>query len=944
MPRFIAAICVLLGLCPICASPAAAQQTVNLATLEGRVNDDNGPLNGAQVTARQTDTNLTFTAVTDDNGRFSLPNLPLGNYQLVATLAPFHPATYEVKLSVGSVVSIEMRMKPQWAEVVTVSDAAPVVETGRSSITGTIAPQEIRSLPINGRSFLDLALLVPGVSATNVGGGTQFFPETSAVPGVGLSIGSQRNLSNNFLVDGLSANDDAAALSGIPYSMDAIDQFQVITSGGQAELGRALGGYVNIVTKSGSNKLDVEFHEFGRTSDTSAVNPLLGQALPMTQNQYGAGAGGPIVKGRTFFYGNFEQRQLDQSGLVTVTNATAAVINARLTAVGYPGPAISTGVFANPVDTTNALAKVDHQINASNRATFRYTAYRAVSSNARGAGGLNTPSSSAGLDNLDQTFAFSNVMVLSSHGALETRAQVATSDLKSPPSDLIGPAVTISGVAIFGTLSGSPTARTNRLYQVVNNLSWISGAHSLRAGVDALYNDLNITFPRSFRGAYTFSNLANFLAGTYNNSGFTQTFGATEVHQTNPNLSLYAQDEWHVAEHLTLNAGLRYDLQWLQTIQTDTNNVSPRAGVTWAPWRDGKTVIRGSAGLFYDRVPLRAVANALLSAGNTTDLNNLRQINVSLSPTQTGAPVFPNILPAAVPTTTLVNFTTIDPHLQNAYSKQASIEFERQLWGRSVASIAYEHLRGERLLMQINQNVPTCAASGNNNGCRPNPNYANNNQYSSAGSSVYDGVHVSFRQEVTRWGSYRVSYTYSKAFNNVGEAFFNSPIDPTDLSKDWGRSDDDQRHRLSLSGTLLSPADAATTLWEHLSHHWVAAGIWQYSSPLPFNITSGVTTIQGTAGRPIVNGEFIPRNAGQGDTLSGVSLRLSRMFDIKTTSGRWRIEALVEAFNLLNTRNDIARVTVFGAGAYPTNPAPNYGNITVVGDPRSLQFGLRISY
>jgi hypothetical protein len=306
--------------------------------------------------------------------------------------------------------------------------------------------------------------------------------------------------------------------------------------------------------------------------------------------------------------------------------------------------------------------------------------------------------------------------------------------------------------------------------------------------------------------------------------------------------------------------------------------------------------------------------------------------------------VFPSILANVVPTTTLVNFTTIDPHLQNAYSKQASIEFERQLWGRAVASVGYEHLRGVGLLMQINQNVPTCAASGNNNGCRPNPNYANNNQYSSAGSSVYDGLYLSVRQDVARWGSYRASYTYSKSFNNLGEAFFSSPIDPTDLSKDWARSDDDQRHRLSLSGTLLSPAGDATSLWEHLSHHWIASGIWQYSSPLPFNITSGVTTVQGTAGRPIVDGEFIPRNAGQGDTFSTVSLRISRTFDVNTTNRKWQIEALVEAFNLLNTRNDVARNAVFGSGAYPTSPALTYGQITVVGDPRSLQFGLRISY
>ena len=190
----------------------------------------------------------------------------------------------------------------------------------------------------------------------------------------------------------------------------------------------------------------------------------------------------------------------------------------------------------------------------------------------------------------------------------------------------------------------------NTLYQVVNNLSHQAGAHALRAGVDFLYNDDRITYPRSVA-----RQLHVLVAGELPVPASTttpasrQTFGVTEVSQTNPNLGIYVQDEWKVTPRVTLNAGLRYDLQFLETINTDTNNVSPRIGVAWSPFESRRTLVRGSAGLFYDRVPLRALANALLSAGNTTDLANLRQIGVSLSPTQAGAPVFPNILPARRP-------------------------------------------------------------------------------------------------------------------------------------------------------------------------------------------------------------------------------------------------------------------------------------------------------
>jgi hypothetical protein len=307
-----------------------------------------------------------------------------------------------------------------------------------------------------------------------------------------------------------------------------------------------------------------------------------------------------------------------------------------------------------------ALGKIDHQFSASDQLSIRYSRYDVNALNSRGAGGLFAPTASSNLDNTDQAIAISNVLTISPRTVYETRGQFTSSSLLAPPSEPVGPAVSIAGVATFGTSSGSPTGRRNRLYEVVNNLAHQRGAHAIRAGVNFLYNDTTITYPRSARGSYSFSSLANFLSGTYNNLGFSQTFGESMISQTNPNLAFYVQDEWKVTPALTLNAGLRYDLQFLETIATDTNNISPRAGFAWSPSRSSRTVIRGSAGLFFDRVPLRALANALLSARNTTDLANLQQIGVSLSPTQAGAPRFPAILSSAVPSLTPVNLTTMD--------------------------------------------------------------------------------------------------------------------------------------------------------------------------------------------------------------------------------------------------------------------------------------------
>jgi outer membrane receptor protein involved in Fe transport len=921
---------------------ARAQETLNYASVGGRVTDPQGAaVSGAQVTARQTETNLTGEAVTGQDGRFRFPYLRVGPYEIVVRQAGFAEVTRQLTLTVGAAFELPVSLAVETvATNVTVSGRATVLEAARSQIAGTILPAEIRNLPLNGRNFLDIALLVPGVSPPNVGG-TQLFAETSAVPGVGLSIGSQRNFSNNFIVDGLSANDDAAGLSGIPYGVDAVDQFQVVTSGGQAELGRALGGYVNVVTKSGTNALRGDLYGYFRDDAFNANNALSGTKLPMSQKQYGGSLGGPLLRDRTFFFANVEQRRLDQSGLATISDANVDAINARLAAVGYPGAPVTTGIYANPVHSVNLLGKVDHQFNGKDQVSVRYSLYDVDSRNSRGAGALNAPSASAGLSNRDQTIAFSNTLTLSSSTVNETRAQIAHGHLEALPTDPIGPSVSIAGVASFGTLSGSPTGRLNTMYQIVDNLSHQAGAHALRVGVDFLYNDDTVTFPRSIRGGYTFASLAAFLSGVYNNAGFTQTFGETQLSQGNPNLGLYAQDEWKAGSRLTLNLGLRYDLQFLDTISTDTNNVAPRAGFAWTPTASRNLVIRGNAGLFYDRVPLRALANALLSAGNTTDLANLRQIGVSLSPAQAAAPLFPNILGGVVPSVTLVNLTTMDRELQNAYSRQASVEVERQLGNTGTVSVGYQYVRGLNLIMSINQNVPSCTASGTNNGCRPIPDYANNSQYSSVADSNYHGLHVSFVQRPARWGYYRVSYTLSKSMNNVGENFFSSPIDPFDLSKDWGRSDDDQRHRLVITGSVNSSMEPARTAWERLTHGFQVSSLLQAYSALPFNITSGVTTVQGTAGRPIVDGAFIPRNAGEGSRFFTISARVSRSFAL---AGRARVEGLVEVFNLTNHRNDLTRNTNFGSGAYPANPSSSFGQITAVGDPRTWQFALRLRF
>ena len=936
MLRFAPVLCLIPSL-------AFAQQTVNYASLGGRVTDPSGAvIENAEVTARQLDTDIATSQRTNAEGRFLFPFLRVGAYEIAVAKDGFQTGHRRAVLTVGAAfdLSFPLAVGPSSTTVEVAADA-PLIENARTQIASTLSLNEVRDLPLSGRNYFDIALYAPGVSPTNTAS-NQLFAETSAMPGQGLSVSSQRNFSNSYIVDGVSANDDAAGVAGAFIALDVVQEFQVVTSGGQAEFGRALGGYMNVVTKSGGNRLHGDVYGYFRNSRFNAANPLSNRVLPLTQAQYGASLSGPIRASRAFYFANFEGRALNQSGLTTISAANVAAINARLDAVGYRGPRVSTGIYRNPVHSQNAFAKADYRFSERDQFSARYSLYHVASYNSRGAGALSAPTASANLFDTDQTLAVNNVFTISPHVVNETRGQFTNSSLSAPPSDPIGPAVSISGVATFGALSGSPTGRSNRLYEVSDSVSIQHGANSFKAGAAFLYNDDDIAYPRSYRGSYAFSSLANFLNGVYNNSGFTQTFGVSTVHQTNPNVGFYAQNEYRLSDRLTVNAGVRYDLEWLRTIDTQKDKISPRAGFAWSPLRGRRMVIRGGFGLFYDRIPLRPLANALLSAGNTAQVANLRQIGVSLSPSQAGAPVFPAILSSlSIPSGVFFNFSLMTPDMRSAYAQQGSFEIEQQIGASGSLTVGYQHLRGLHLIASINRNVPTCTAAGTNNGCRPDMTAGNVSQYTPAADSHYDGAYVQFLQRPLKWGNYRVSYTYSKALDDVGEFFFSSPMNNYNIWQDYSRADDDQRSRLAFEGTVHTPVEGASGAMGAIARGWRLTSSFTGYSSLPFNIATGSNTVQGTGARPTVGGVYIGRNLGRGFAQLNLAFRLSRTFAI---GDRIRVDALAEMFNALNHVNVVTLNGVFGTGVYPTAPSAAFRQVTAVNDPRGGQFGLRFRF
>ncbi|MBV9959891.1 MAG: TonB-dependent receptor, partial [Acidobacteria bacterium] len=668
---------------------------------------------------------------------------------------------------------------------------------------------------------------------------------------------------------------------------------------------------------------------FFRNQRFDARNPLASSKDPLTQAQYGLSIGGPLRRDRTFLFTNFEQTRRNDAAVITIAPAAVSAINTRLNAINFRGPRIETGLAPSGYDVTNFFARVDHRLNDRNLLTARYSLYDISASNSRNVGGLNSVSRGAALGDLDQTFALNAVTNLSTRSINEARFQYTRSRLTAPVNDEVGPAVNIQGVASFGTATFSPLARDIDLFEVVDNVSTQRGAHALKGGVDFLYNRVNILFPGALQGVYTFTSLPNFLAGNY--SQFQQAFGAPTQFQSNPNIGLFIQDEWKPRADLTLNLGLRYDAQFLpDPIRTDVNNFAPRLGIAYAPG-DRKTVFRLSAGLYYDRIPLRATSNALQRDGS-------KYLVAQLVPTDAGAPVFPNVL-ASFPTTltTKPNITIIDPQIENSYAEQFNFQIERELPWHASLSAGYIHLRGLHLILSRNVNVPRFPASaGVPNLGRPNPNFGNIGRFESSGDSYYNGFVATYNQRASRWNSLRVSYTFSKTIDNAGNFFFSTPQNNFDLRDDRGLSDNDQRHRLTLSGSLEAPREANASGLRRALEGFQLNYIFTYASRLPFNVLLGADRNFDTNfnDRPIGVG----RNTGRGFDYASLDLRLSRSFSL---TERLKLEALVEGFNVLNRTNLQLPNNTFGTG---TLPRATFGQPTAAGDPRQIQFGLRLSY
>jgi len=747
------------------ASQLCSAQDLDTVTIAGHVTDQNGAvIPGASVTATLVKTKIGRMVVADGDGRYKIIQLEPGSYSVKASFTGF-AAEEKTDLTTvaGQNVQLDFTLKPATvtAEAVIVSAAeAPQVDTTRTIVGGTVATREIESLPVNSRSPLDLIFTLGGVSEEPLStrdlaqdrASSRSTPEEAGI----FSLSGGTAYSNNITIDGLDNNDDRAARERFTPSIEAVDEVQIIRNQFAAEYGRASGGRVNLRTRGGSNKFRGRGYFFFRDESLNAntwKNNSLGlKRLPLQDQDPGFTLSGPIVipkifngHDRTFFFTAYEYDKLLDS---TSINTLVPVQQNPLFALPVPtalsgqrlenasSPALNTMVapFINGISTPQRVhiftTRVDHKFTDLHNGSFVLQLGRL--NNLRQFGGGNRLAQALeGKTRNSDAISYSDNYVFSAKAVAQTRFQfsqltpaVLATGGTTTPVVLIGindPLKLVSGTLVAGTSTSGATDRRETRFQFQEIFSYVSGPHSLKVGSDiqkikSIFIDLS-----DATGTWDFDSAGDFLANTP--SRFRQNFLTTST-QHNTYTGLFAQDEWRLKQNLTLSYGVRWEDE---NILRDGDNFGPRVAFAYDPFKSGKTVIRGGAGIFYNRVLLRTIDD--FTFGNQqlfldTDALTDPTTGKVLTNTQRRAFIaanlhFPQTL--AADSTLVKQFAIrntgtggssggvlrrLDPSLRIPESYQANVGFERQLGRSMVFEANYTWNRGLHLWREFNVNAP----------------------------------------------------------------------------------------------------------------------------------------------------------------------------------------------------------------------------------------------
>jgi hypothetical protein len=998
---------------------AAPQAGISTGEIRGRVTDPSGAvIPSATITLIARSTGTETPLITNDEGIYRALLLRPDTYEIRAKMPGLEVSPKSIELTVGqaAVIDFEMRVVAPGASIV-VEDVSPLAEPDRSQQSNTITGDAIQSLPIDKRNYLTYSLLMPGVAdADALADANDFRPPQAAHSGISFYGNNGRG--NAVAVDGGEANDGAGGVRPT-LSQDAVQEFQVNRSNYSVELGGASGGTINIVSRSGTNSLHGSVYGFFRDDSLDAADPFAtkfenGQAVrvkpPSNRQQFGATLGGPLIKGRTFFFGAFEGLDRDESSSVSVLTdesifqptpqqetilaglppASAAALRQALTSSERTKDLfrVNSGIFPYRSTDYKFSVRLDHAWNPSNQFMFRYNVAVINESNPNTRALLGA-SRATETKRLDHTGVLRWQRIFSSQSINEFQFQYNYDNYLVESLEKFGPEININGFGYFNGDALLPSRLLWRRQQISDKVTLSRGAHQFKIGGDLIirknFVEAHLFFPARFNFGPLPGALINPALSTTSitsvqafNLGlaqsFQQAFGNPNVFSTEAYGSAYVEDRWRISRNLTLDLGLRYELDDIRDpIRTDKNNFAPRVAFAWDVFGDHRTTVRGGFGIFYapSNYAIVQVANAL------GEINGKRQIaqvltSIGTPGAQSSANVYQTLLSQGVITVpvptrsiTLGDLTqfgiipdinqrpplsvlfSASPDYASSYTEQASLGVQHVIGSDFVVNANYLFVTGLKILRAREKNllpVPINPALGirvwsltsRDPSLFVDPSLVQDNVYESTGRSFYHGLTLEVQKRLSSRVNLNANYTLSKAIDDVVD--FNSDFQANDqlnLRAERALSSFDQRHKFVAYASIAAPSSFTVT------------PIFRSNSGRPFNLLVGTDLNQdfhSTTDRP----PFAGRNTGRGPNFWTVDLRLTRPVQLGDTA---KIEFIAEAFNIFNRLNFRSVNNTVGVMAPPfevegrrdLSPSQPLA-FTSAFDPRQIQLGARFSF
>lgn len=954
----------------------SAQSGANSGQIAGQIVDTSGgAIAAAEVTVRNKETNYQRTVTTDQSGQYAVALVPLGTYEVTATAGGLASSVREVTVTLGSAIAANFTLGPQGVrESVNVSADSFNIEPARTSSRSILTELQIKNLPASGRRIRSLFLLEPS---------TQIEPECG-----GFAMMGQKGLFANINVDGGDYTNThwCGHVEFSPtFSIEALEEFQVLRSTFSAEFGRSTGGIINMSTKSGSNTSQGTGYYLFRNDALTADDPFGRQHIGVGQ-QLGGSFGGAIRQDRTFFFiaPEFQRNTKPVQVLYTALDAQ----NLRSTAAGQALLAIAPEQKLGALSQSQSVVtRIDHRVSQNHTVMGRFDYIRnRVTNNVGGiilTQGLGADSiTNRALTNQalvtnrnDVTGMLQLTSVLSDTRVNELRVQLVR---EFRPWDVngTGPEVTVQNggatVAIYGPQAtglsyGNIGYKFSDLRsQIVENFSIVSGSHTAKFGLD--WNRINgrTTFNPGSNGIYTFTTLADYVARRP--FQYQQFAGSGELDTTIQQIAVYAQDEWRVRPGLTFSPGFRYETALLPdyepatqpqnrfpgatSIPDDKELIAPRLGLAWDIGNKGKTVLRAAGGLFYAAPYMPLFEQSILGNGGNPELSS-RVILTNADPIANafnsvgtnlpGAPLgnLPVFTPAQLnqvlaPGSRIAGQTVnfFDPGFRLPRATQVKVAVEREIGSGMIAALDFTNINTTRIARQRNLNLPApvADATGRNvySGAKPYPTYGFVNVTESSARSLYRGLTASFNVRRTGFAFdayYTLAFSYSEddTERGISGIVFD---DVSNLESEHTYSNIDQRHQFAANGVFFLP------------------GSFEISSSARFNSGRPFTALAGSGSaadlnrdgvlrdRPIVDGERLERNTFRNHGYADVSLRVQRRFGLPGQRGS--VALSVEVFNLFNFDNvEIGGANmVYGPGTVVQNgvlvaqaPPANFGQV-----------------